>query len=234
MIRIISKRDYLHTIVEPLPISQSPTNINTEKKSLNDETEEKFTPLILAQHILSKSNLEQLFDALSTQPILVANGCEFLITVLDLLNRHMPVPLCISLTSFLEGGSRLKNEFSPTVKDENERMQVKAFFKIFMVETKMLIFKINDEGSTLPTIKSGDNSPNKTNTNALTSLEVNLKDPLIQIYSILLEVIPSRLSSLIGLLSNSCAPLMTSSVSSSPSHDISQTVKYQFISEPLG
>jgi hypothetical protein len=58
---------------------------------------------------------------------------------------------------------------------------------------------------------------------ALTNLA---KEPLVRIYLTLLEVIPSRLPSLIGLLS--------SSSSSSSSNENSQTVKYQFISEPLG
>jgi len=74
---------------------------------------------------------------------------------------------------------------------------------------------------------------NETNGN-VKNLFVYAKDPHIQIYLILLEVIPSRLPSLIALLSNPSAPLISSPESSSPSHDSSQTVKYQFISEPLG
>jgi len=77
-------------------------------------------------------------------------------------------------------------------------------------------------------------SSNEKNANALKSLSVYAKDSLIRIYLILLEVIPSRLPSLIALLSIPSAPLMPSSSPSSPSHDSSQTVKYQFISEPLG
>lgn len=84
-------------------------------------------------------------------------------------------------------------------------------------------------------IKSNEKSSNETNANVLTNLSVYAKDSLVRIYLILLEVIPSRLSSLIALLSNPSAPLIpSSSSSSSPSHDSSQTVKYQFISEPLG
>jgi hypothetical protein len=83
-------------------------------------------------------------------------------------------------------------------------------------------------------IKSNEKSSNETNANVLTNLSVYAKDSLVRIYLILLEVIPSRLPSLIALLSNPSAPLIPSSSSSSPSHDSSQTVKYQFISEPLG
>lgn len=67
------------------------------------------------------------------------------------------------------------------------------------------------------------------------TLSVNAQNPLVRIYLILLEVIPSRLPSLITLLSNSPEPLIATSISSSsPNQDSSQTVKYQFISEPLG
>jgi hypothetical protein len=96
------------------------------------------------------------------------------------------------------------------------------------------IFKINDEGDTLLVTNSNGKSLNGTNTNNFTNLSVYAKDSLVQIYLILLELIPSRLPSLIALLSNPSAPLIPSSSSSSPSHDSSQTVKYQFISEPLG
>jgi hypothetical protein len=62
--------------------------------------------------------------------------------------------------------------------------------------------------------------------------EVNLanlaKDPLVNIYLTLLEILPTRLPSLIALLSSSSPPLIPSS------NDNSQTVKYQFINEPFG
>ena len=63
------------------------------------------------------------------------------------------------------------------------------------------------------------------NINNLTNLS---KEPLIRIYLSLLEIIPSRLPPLITLLSSSSPPLVSSS------NENSQTVKYQFISEPLG
>jgi hypothetical protein len=83
------------------------------------------------------------------------------------------------------------------------------------LNNNIFCFKINDEGDTLPVTKSNENAINL----------INLaKDPLVNIYLTLIEIIPSRLPSLITLLS-----------SSSPSlNDNSQTVKYQFISEPLG
>lgn len=93
-----------------------------------NESEEKFTPLTLAQHILSKSNLEKLFDALSKKPSLVANGCDFLITILDLLSRSLPAPLCISLTT--------NDESISSNKIENERMQVRE--KAKNIQTKKL------------------------------------------------------------------------------------------------
>ncbi|CAF4604340.1 unnamed protein product [Rotaria sp. Silwood1] len=194
------------------PFNQFSSGNDTENKSTNNQIDDKLTPLILAQHILSKSNLKKLFDALSTQPILVANGCDFLITVFDLLCRYMPLPQCIPITSFVEGTSILKNDLPPSEKEENERMQV------------------NDEGDTLPVIKSNEKSSDETNANAFKTLSANVKDPRVQIYLIFLEVIPSRLPSLIALLSNPAAPL----IPSSSSQDNSQTVKYQFISEPLG
>jgi len=92
---------------------------------MNDETEGKLTPLIIAELILSKSNLEKLFDELSKRSILVANGCDFLITVLDLLGRSMPAPICISIASYIEGKPVSKDESSLSDKDENDRMQVK-------------------------------------------------------------------------------------------------------------
>jgi len=80
-----------------------------------------------------------------------------------------------------------------------------------------------------------EKSLNGTNANTFPNLSVYAKDSLVQIYLIILELIPSRLPSLIALLSNPSGPLIpSSSSSSSPSHDSSQTVKYQFISEPLG
>ena len=99
---------------------------------------------------------------------------------------------------------------------------------------KIKQMQINDEGdTTLPVIKSNEKSSDGTNVN-VTNLSVYAKDPLVRIYLILLEVIPSRLPALIALLSKPSAPLIPPSASSSPSHDSSQTVKYQFISEPLG
>ena len=94
-----------------------------------------------------------------------------------------------------------KDDSSSLNKDESEQMQ------------------INDEGDTLPVTKSDENVVTLTNL---------AKEPLVRIYLTLLEVIPSRLPSLITLLNSSCPPLISSFV------DNSQTVKYQFISEPLG
>jgi len=118
----------LYLILGSSSYNQFSSNNDTENKPKNNEAEGKFTPLTLAQHILSKSNLERLFDILSKQPKLVANGCDFLTTVLDLLSRYMPVPKCISLTSFLDGKPTSKDESSSSDKDENERMQVKEKF----------------------------------------------------------------------------------------------------------
>jgi len=67
----------------------------------------------------------------------------------------------------------------------------------------------------------------KSNENIVTLTNL-AKEPLVRIYLILLEIIPSRLPSLIALLSSSSPPLISSS------NENSQTVKYQFISEPLG
>jgi hypothetical protein len=67
----------------------------------------------------------------------------------------------------------------------------------------------------------------KSNEN-VTTLTNLAKEPLIRIYITLLDVIPSRLPSLIALFSISSPPLVSSS------NENSQTVKYQFISEPLG
>ncbi len=77
-------------------------------------------------------------------------------------------------------------------------------------------------------IKSNEKYSVELNENTLRNLSTNTKDPLIRIYLTLLEVIPSRLPALMALLSIPCAPLISSS------QDNSQTVKYQFISEPLG
>lgn len=108
---------------------------------------------------------------------------------------------------------------------------MKSFkFYIKKRHENLYFLKINDEGDVLPVIKSNDKSSDEMNANTIKTLSVNIKDPRIQIYLTLLEVIPSRLPSLIALLSTPSAPL----ISSSPSHDSSQTVKYQFISEPLG
>lgn len=101
-----------------LESSKLSANINdSENQSKTNEIEEKATPLTLAQQILSKSNLEQLFDALGQQPKLVANGCDLLGTILDLFGRYMPAPLCISLNSSSE-------EQSTSDKVDNERMEV--------------------------------------------------------------------------------------------------------------
>ncbi|CAF1109873.1 unnamed protein product [Adineta ricciae] len=155
-----------------------------EKKSTAADNEEKLTPVVLAQHILSKYNLERIFDTLSNRPILIAVGCEFLESILDLLNRQMPVPICISLTS-----------------NRDEPMQ------------------IDDESETSPVNKSVENE---------TALANLAKDPLVRIYFTFIEVISSRLPSLINLLSLiPSQPLIST-------NDNSSTVKYQFIYEPLG
>ncbi|CAF3888458.1 unnamed protein product [Rotaria sp. Silwood2] len=171
--------------------NQLSSSSDDEKKSMNDDIEETLTPLVLAQHILSKSNLEQLFDTLIKRPILIANGYEFLHYILDILSRQMSVPICISLIS-------KNNTSSP---NKNEEMQ------------------INDDGNNLTMTESNEN------TSALTNLA---NDHLIRVYLTLIEVIPFRLPSLIALLSVPCAPLIPSS------NDKTQTIKYQFISEPLG
>ncbi|CAF3056053.1 unnamed protein product [Rotaria socialis] len=163
---------------------------NDEKKSMTDVLEGKLTALVLARRILSKSNLEHLFDALIKQPILISNGYEFLHTIFDILGRHLSAPACISLLS--------KDDISLSNKNENEQMQ------------------INDDGNTAIVNKSNED---------ISALANLIKDLLIHIYITILEVIPSRLPSLIALLSIPCAPLI------SPSNDKTQN---QFISEPLG
>ena len=82
---------------------------------MNDE---KTTPILLAERILSKLNFEQLFDAFIERPVLLANGCDFLDTVLELLSRHMANPLCIPLESLCADISH--EEMS----SGDERMQV--------------------------------------------------------------------------------------------------------------
>ncbi|CAF3626772.1 unnamed protein product [Adineta steineri] len=165
---------------------------NDEKQALNAESEEKLTPVVLAQHILSKSNLEQIFDALIKRPTLVIMGCDFLESILDLLSRQMPVPVCIPIVSKDNNSSSSNNE---------EPMQV------------------NDEEDSVSVSKSNENE------NALIKLA---KDPLIRIYLTLLEIIPSRLPSLIALLSTPCPPLIPLS------DDKPQKEENQFINEPLG
>lgn len=61
--------------------------------------------------------------------------------------------------------------------------------------------------------------------NELTNLA---KEPLVRIYFILLQIIPSRLPSLIALLSSPSPSLIPLT------DEQSQTVKHQFITEPLG
>ena len=108
-------------ILESSSSKFSPNANDSENQSKTGETDEKATPLTLAQQILSKSNLEQLFDALGKQPKLMANGCDFLITILDLFGRYMPAPLCISFASSSEDNA-------VSDKGENERMEVKKEF----------------------------------------------------------------------------------------------------------
>ena len=142
--------------------------LSSERRAVKDASSEQFTTLTLAEHILSRNNLEHLLDAMCQRTSVVANGCEFLLTVLDLLHRFLPLPVCIPLNTLSEA-----------------------------------------------------------------SLSLDVHDPFVRVYLVFLDVIPSRLAALIGRLSTPSAPLIASS-SSSPSQDSSQTVKYQFISEPLG
>jgi hypothetical protein len=114
--------------------SRLSSSSDDEKKSNNADSEGKLTPVVLAEHILSKSNLEQLFDTLVTRPSFVANGCDFLDTILDLLSRHLPVPICISLISKDDDSSSSVN------KEENEPMQV----KITKIDLK-IIFLFEDK-----------------------------------------------------------------------------------------
>ena len=173
------------------------------KRSNPTDIDGKLTPVVLAEHILSKSNLEQIFDTLVARPNFIVHGCEFLETIFDLLSRHMAVPICIPLTSN---------------KTENEQMQVgncphgeRANFEVF------LLLKINDESDTTSMEKK------------LAELTNLAGEPLVRIYLILLEIIPSRLPSLIALLSSPSPPLIPSTDKNN-----SSPVKHQFISEPLG
>ena len=96
--------------------SRFSSNSDDEKKSTTAETEEKLTPVVLAQRIFSKSNLERILDSLTQRPAFVAVGCDFLESTLDLLSRQMSAPACISLAS--------KEPTSSSNKDEP--MQVKG------------------------------------------------------------------------------------------------------------
>jgi len=167
------------------------SNTYEDKTSTNAaDSTDKQTPLVLVQHILSKTNLEKLFDTIINRPLFVSNGCDFLSNIFDLLNRHLPTPICQSL---------IPKDESAT---DNERME------------------INDEGDALSSTKSSENIQN-----TLTNIS---KEPLMKIYLLILEIMPTRLPGLIQLLSTNCPPLVPST------NENSQTVKYQFISEPLG
>lgn len=110
--------------------SRLSSSSDDEKKSANVETEEKLTPVVLAQHILSKSNLEQIFDALPKRPTLVAMGCDFLESILDLVSRQMPVPICISLLS-KDKSSSPSNEEPMQINDEGgDGLSVSLVFAI--------------------------------------------------------------------------------------------------------
>ena len=85
---------------------------------MNSPTTSEVTPLVLAQRILSKGNLEQLCNTLANRPILVANGCDFLILVLDLLGRNMPLPIRVSLIA------PCIDRLQSSDKNGNEQMQV--------------------------------------------------------------------------------------------------------------
>lgn len=102
--------DQHNTFDNDLQESTNSNPFSTNSKHENNEDDKNFSTLTLAQHILSKSNLEKFFDALCQQTILVAHGCDFLNNILDLFHRHLPAPLNISLQSDIE---------------ENQRMQVK-------------------------------------------------------------------------------------------------------------
>ena len=87
---------------------------------MNSQNAGKVTPLVLAQRILSRDNLEQLCSTLAKRPILVANGCDFLILVLDLLGRNMPLPIRLSLTA------PFTDQLHSSDKNGNEQMQVEG------------------------------------------------------------------------------------------------------------
>ena len=113
---------------------------DSENKSVNNQNAGKATPLVLAQRILSKGNLEQLCHALAKRPALVANGCDFLILVLDLLGRNMPLPIRVSLIA------PFSDQLHSSDKNGNEQMQVEGetpcnkqrhdndFFRLMMTE----------------------------------------------------------------------------------------------------
>jgi hypothetical protein len=93
------------------------SNSDDELKSKSGEIEDKFTPVVLAERILSKGNLEHFFDALTQSTRLIANGCDFLDNILDLLSRHLPAPVCLPLSS-------MSDESLVSNKDSSEHMQV--------------------------------------------------------------------------------------------------------------
>ena len=105
-------------ILESSASRLSANSNDSENQSKVNEVEEKATSLTLAQQILSKANLEQLFDVLGQHPKLVTNGCDFLVTILDLFGRYMPAPVCISLNSSSE-------EQSTSAIVGNEQMEVR-------------------------------------------------------------------------------------------------------------
>lgn len=99
----------------------SNNNDGDDKNSPNTDNDGKLTAVTIAQRILSKSNLEKLFDTLINRIDFVTNGCDFLDNILDILIRYIPATICIPLIS----------------KDENEKMEV-GFFR-----QKSLLYKRN-------------------------------------------------------------------------------------------
>ncbi|CAF0914316.1 unnamed protein product [Didymodactylos carnosus] len=226
--------------------SQSQSQVSSSPRT-------KVLPIVLSQRIISKTNLERIFDAMieyqNQKPSLLINACDFFSTTLELLSRHMPAPTCISLNP-----SNIINTNISTTLDNTQPVQtVTATSNDDQIAKEKNLeedeendvsneknsnnnnqMQINDEDDTVVSDKLTTTS-NQTNLISTqqqqqsTSSFTLQNDPLIHAYITFLSVLPTRLSSLINVLRIPCPPLMKEQDSQND-----RPSNLQFITEPLG
>ncbi|CAF0761117.1 unnamed protein product [Didymodactylos carnosus] len=220
-----------------LPNSSYPDEHNDSQSRSHPSTPSSLTkllPIVLSQRIISKTNLERIFDTMveyqNKKPSLLINACDFFATTLELLSRHMPAPVCISLNNSTSPintntSATLNNtqpfQTSTTTNDDQitkgtngEEDEEDDVFNEKNSDNNNRM-QINDEDDTLTSSKQ---TTRTSQTNLISSQQQQQQqpsspsalqnDPLVRAYITFLSVLSTRLPPLINLLNVPCPSLI--------------------------